>query len=145
MASESKSRSAVVMLGAMLLVSVGCGSDNGGSNGKDAGGTGGSGGGGGGSFMSISPCTTQASYTVGTTISIAGTAYDPPCLRASVGSTLNIAASGTHPLSARSGGSANNPIPSQSSAASVTFSAPGFYPFHCTVHQPTMAGVVWVE
>jgi plastocyanin len=27
----------------------------------------------------------------------------------------------------------------------VTFPAPGFYPFHCTVHQPAMAGVVWVE
>lgn len=129
----------------LLLGLMGCGSDDGGSSGRDAGGSGGSGGGSGGSFTSISPCTSQGSYTSGTMISIAGTSYSPSCLRVAAGTAVSIAASSTHPLAPRSGGSANNPIPSQTSAATVTFSAPGFYPFHCTVHQPTMAGVVWVE
>lgn len=125
----------LLVLAAVLSGGSACGGDSGGSNGQD----------GGGAFMAIAPCSSQGSYSTGSAISTSGSSYSPSCLRVSAGTSVTIAASTTHPLAPRTGGTGNNPIPSQSSPASVTFPTPGFYPFHCTVHQPTMAGVVWVE
>ena len=72
--------------------------------------------------------------------------YIPACARVAAGATLTIEASAAHPVQARAGGSAGNPIPAQSDPATVTFPTPGFYPFLCPEHvDQGMVGVVWVE
>ena len=135
------------------LVGLGCGS---GSSTSDAAGTGGTGGatgeGGsdGGAFVAIVPCSTATSYMTGTN-AVATTAdfkYSPACLKVATGAVVTIQASTTHPLSGLGTGSPNNPIPTggQTTPQTVTFAAPGFYPFHCDVHFSIgMAGVVWVQ
>jgi plastocyanin len=96
--------------------------------------------------MAVSPCTSSGAYVTGTLIETTNSdTYSPRCLRVTAGTTVTIEASGTHPLSPRSGGSPGNPIPSTSNNASVAFTTPGFYPFECTVHgDGGMTGVVWV-
>jgi plastocyanin len=150
------------------LTGIGCGGSSstsdagstgkGGSGGGSAGstndasgsGTAGSSGGDGGAFTSIAPCSNMASYVTGMT-AIATTAdfkYSPACLKVTAGTMVTIAASTIHPLAGLSTGSANNPIPVGPSTTpqGVTFTTPGFYPFHCNVHFTIgMAGVVWVQ
>jgi plastocyanin len=139
------------------FVAVGCSSsgssndDASGSAGASGSGGGGSGGGGSGAvFVSINPCTAASVYVTGmTTIQATDTfEYSPACLKVTAGTKVTIQASDTHPLSGLATGSANNPIPTGGKTVDqmVTFTAPGFYPFHCDVHAAIgMKGVVWVE
>jgi plastocyanin len=118
-----------------------------GSAGSSAGTTGSAGA---GAFTAITPCSNTASYVTGMT-AITTTAdfkYSPACLKVTAGTMVSIDASTVHPLDGLSTGSANNPIPvgPSSTPQTVTFSTPGFYPFHCNVHFTIgMAGVVWVQ
>lgn len=51
-------------------------------------------------------------------------------------------------LASRSVRAQGNPIERQTSGATdcpVTFTAAGRYPYYCELHEPTMAGVVWVK
>ncbi len=74
-----------------------------------------------------------------------GNMYSPACARVQAGSSVTIEASVTHPLEPRAGGSVGNPIPPQTSNATVVFTTPGFYPFLCPEHvDQGMIGVVWV-
>jgi plastocyanin len=135
------------------LIGVGCGGSNttgAGGSGGSVGGTSGGAGATGGAFMAIAPCSTVSSYLAGMT-AIATTAdfkYSPACVKVTPGSMVTIDASAIHPLVGLSTGSANNPIPVGPSTTqqAVTFTTPGFYPFHCNVHFSIgMAGVVWVQ
>jgi plastocyanin len=97
-------------------------------------------------FTAIDPCPTSDAYVAGGGhIATSDHAYLPACLRVPAGSTVTIEASTFHPLEPASGGSPGNPIPVQIIDATVTFSAPGFYPFYCPEHVGQgMRGVVWV-
>jgi plastocyanin len=113
-------------------------------------GTTGTAGAGSGAFMAIAPCANMTSYVTGMT-AIATTAafqYSPACLKVTAGTMVTIDASAIHPLVGLTTGSANNPIPAGPSTTPqmVTFTTPGFYPFHCNIHFSIgMAGVVWVQ
>jgi plastocyanin len=136
-----------LLLGASLI--VGCGSSGATSDAGTAG-SAGSAGGDAGAFTSILPCTTVSSYMTGATtiMTTANFTYSPACLKVAAGSSVTIQASAVHPLSGLTTGSANNPIPTGGKTADqmVTFTTPGFYPFHCDVHFSIgMSGVVWVQ
>lgn len=99
-----------------------------------------------GPFVAIAPCLTPDDYvTTPHTVSTGANVYQPACLRVLPGATVAIQASATHPIEARAGGSPGNPIPTQLTTATVTFSTPGFYPFLCPEHvDQGMIGVIWV-
>jgi plastocyanin len=124
------------------------GSGAAGAAGSGAAGAAGSGAAGAQAFMSIDPCTADTMYMSGTTITVSPDmfVYTPPCLKVPAGTTVTIGGSAIHPLSARTGGSAGNPIPMHMmSDAMVTFPTAGFYPFQCDIHFSIgMKGVVWV-
>jgi plastocyanin len=134
---------AALLLGASLV--VGCGSSSATSD-ADAVASGGDA----GAFTAIAPCTTVSSYMTGATtiMTTANFTYSPACLKVAAGSSVTIQASAVHPLSGLTTGTANNPIPAGGKTADqmVTFTTPGFYPFHCDVHFGIgMSGVVWVQ
>lgn len=169
------SASVSVSVSVLWLLAAGCGSPSaggtggaGGETGGTSGATGGTGGGtggtsgtGGGSsgFVSVPPCTTEALYaTAGTTVNfgVNGTAaYDPKCLKVSVGSIVTFVGDfSAHPLSPSTmrGTVSGNPITNTGSGSrkSVTFPAPGAYAYYCDLHGPSdgaagMVGVVWVQ
>jgi plastocyanin len=137
------------------LVGLGCGgggttygSGTAGSGGST--GSAGSGGAGGATFMAIDPCASMTSYATGMT-TITTTAdfkYSPACLKVTAGTMVTIQGSTTHPLVGLTTGSGNSPIPPGPSTMDqmVTFTTPGFYPFHCDLHFSIgMSGVVWVQ
>jgi plastocyanin len=137
---------AAALLGALLV--GGCGSTGATS---DAGTSGTAGAGGDAStFLAIAPCTAASAYTTGATsiMTTASLTYSPACLKVTAGSSVTIEASAVHPLSGLTTGSPNNPIPAGGKTADqmVTFTTPGFYPFHCDMHFSLgMSGVVWVQ
>ena len=98
-------------------------------------------------FVAIAPCPDPGAYVAAAQVSTtADNRYIPACARVAAGATLTIEASAAHPVQARAGGSAGNPIPAQSDPATVAFPTPGFYPFLCPEHvDQGMVGVVWVE
>ena len=98
-------------------------------------------------FIAIAPCPDPNAYVAATQVSTTGdNRYSPACARVAAGATVTIEASAAHPVQARAGGSAGNPIPAQSDPATVAFPTPGFYPFLCPEHVGEgMVGVVWVE
>ena len=98
-------------------------------------------------FVAIAPCPDPSAYAAAAQVSTtADNRYSPACARVAAGGTLTIEASAAHPVQARAGGSAGNPIPAQSDPATVAFPTPGFYPFLCPEHVGEgMVGVVWVE
>lgn len=99
-------------------------------------------------FQAIEPCGEPGDYVDGTYIaSYDSLEYDPPCLRVRRGVAVTIEATDAHPLASRAGGSPSNPFPSSpaTSTVSITFDAPGFYPYVCTLHSSLgMIGVVQV-
>jgi plastocyanin len=138
----------------------GGGGTDGGGGGTDGGGDdtdGGGGdtdGGGGGDFEAFTACPSEDDYETGEdTIAFMGPAYNPACLQIDVGDMVTIPGSATHPRAPSVlSGTAGNPIIAGVTDQTVTFSAPGFYPYYCTVHGadnaagPTgMAGVIWVQ
>jgi len=98
-------------------------------------------------FVAIAPCPDPGAYVAAAQVFTTGdNRYSPACARVAAGATLTIEASAAHPVQARGGGSAGNPIPAQSDPATVAFPTPGFYPFLCPEHvDQGMVGVVWVE
>ena len=176
-------RFAVLMsvgLSLTALLSVGCGSSGGGSGtggvssiggATSTGGTTGIGGatGIGGTtsppFMAVNPCPTADSYTTtGTTITFGSTyMYDPKCLKIKVGTAVTFMGAGTatfndHPFHASTmrGTQTGSPlmdVMNGDSAATFTFSSPGFFAYNCLYHgndtpnvsDNYMSGVVWVE
>jgi plastocyanin len=98
-------------------------------------------------FVAIAPCPNPSDYAAATqVIATADNRYSPACVRIAAGGTVTIDASTAHPLEPRPGGSPGNPIPTQGAPATVSFPAPGFYPFLCPEHvDQGMIGVVWVE
>lgn len=67
------------------------------------------------------------------TIQIEGLAYNPSSCKISVGQSVSISASPTHPLRGLGSG---NPIPTTpaTTTQSYTFSTAGTYEYECTVH-----------
>jgi plastocyanin len=57
----------------------------------------------------------------------------------------------SHPLAASTRGTTGSPITATSTGTTkaITFAAPGFFPYYCTIHGDNaganMAGVIWVE
>jgi plastocyanin len=98
-------------------------------------------------FVAIAPCPDPGAYAPAAQVSTtADNRYSPACAHVAAGATLTIEASAAHPVQARTGGSAGNPIPAQSDPAIVAFPTPGFYPFLCPEHVGEgMIGVVWVD
>ena len=77
-----------------------------------------------------------------------GLNYVAKCLRVSVGSTVTIAASGTHPLAPLADGRADNPITETSSTKTFSFDKKGTYGYFCERHGDDtgkgMAGAILV-
>jgi plastocyanin len=98
-------------------------------------------------FMAIPPCLTPESYVTGTfTVATAGVSYSPACLRVPVGATVTIDASNVHPVEPRPLGTPGTPISARFAPSSITFPAPGFYPYQCPEHvDEGMRGVIWVS
>jgi plastocyanin len=100
--------------------------------------------------MAITPCNSATNYVSGTSVAVGDATtigYMPACLKVAPGTTVTIGASQFHPLSARSGGSPNNPIGMhQMTPQTVTFPTAGFFPFQCDIHFSLgMMGVIWVS
>ncbi len=120
-------------------------------------------------FMPLVPCADPASYVEpGNAIKFGGplgTHFSPKCLSVPASEDAGSAVvtfSGDfsiHPLSKSTRGALDNPIPiisptgigvqAGTSTQTVTFTAPGFYPYFCQVHGEDdgkgMSGVVWVK
>lgn len=81
----------------------------------------------------------------GTQLGSSAVGYAPRCLRIAPGQTVTFVGNfGAHPLAPTS---TPNPIPAKDSGGDdlpVTFPGAGGYPYHCTLHAPTMVGAVWV-
>jgi plastocyanin len=142
--------------------STGAGGTTGGAGTTGAAGTGAAGTGAAGtsgSFTSVQPCTTEGSYTQGTTTITFGAATDvsymPKCLEVSPGTSVTFSGDfSMHPLmpSALRGAQSGNPITATSTGTSksFTFSTAGYYAYYCTVHGASdgaagMVGVIWVH
>jgi plastocyanin len=106
-------------------------------------------------FLVLDPCLTENSYVTGPpTVSFRVTTekpgYAPPCLKVRRGTEVMFTAIAEsfadHPLEPRMEGSPNNPITLTTVGTAATFSlpTPGFFPYHCMLHQSTMVGVIWV-
>jgi plastocyanin len=95
-------------------------------------------------FMDITPCNQESAYvTAPLTITFLSgpNGFTPSCLKLARGSTVTFNGDmGSHPVRARPGGTAGNPV---DGSTMVTFNQAGFFPFHCISHQ-NMIGVVWV-
>lgn len=86
-------------------------------------------------------------------VTFAGFAYTPRCLKVKVGQTVTWNGDlSFHPLRAgaivdnQPMAQPGNPIPSTSAGntVSVTFNAAGDFGYYCAVHQPGMAGAIYV-
>jgi plastocyanin len=106
-------------------------------------------------FLILDPCLTENSYVTGPpTVSFRVTTdkpgYSPPCLKVRRGTGVLFTAVSesfaAHPLEPRMEGSPDNPITLTTVGTSASFylPAPGFFPYHCMIHQSTMVGVIWV-
>jgi plastocyanin len=161
----------------LLAAAQGCGSDSnstgqagtGGGAGTtgsagitgQAGTGGGAGGTGGGdpNFVAVGPCNSEVNYVNGQNTIVFGVgtppmaAYDPKCLKVSVGTAVTFMGDfGAHPMSPSTRGTQNSPITrtAAGTSATFTFSTPGQYAYFCEFHGPSdngmfMAGVVWVD
>jgi plastocyanin len=160
-------RFARLTLGTFLLaaaVTIGC---SGSSNNTGTGGTTGGGGSGGGtggsgpdpSFMAVPPCSTEASYSTGTTVAFPAAPtdfnYNPKCLKTTVGSTVTFNGDFVmHPLGASAvrGITSGSPITDTNNGSTKAFTFPtaGFYAYWCMFHGSDadgnfMSGVIWVK
>lgn len=103
-------------------------------------------------FEAVAPCASVGSYVVGSSVTLAGTAFDHPCLAVRVGASVSFRwALSADPLVAiTSRGTAGNPIPTTATGASVTvtFPARGYFPYRSMTRGNAdgtgLAGVVYV-
>jgi plastocyanin len=134
-----------ILLAATL--NVGCGDSGGGTPGPDP------------SFMAVTPCSVESSYTTtGTTVTFPAAAldfnYSPKCLKVTAGSSVTFSGDfAAHPLdpSETRGTMTGNPImlTNTGTSSSFTFPTAGFYAYYCQFHGADdgqyMDGVVWVK
>lgn len=149
---------------ALASSAVGCGDSGtggaggGSSGGGDEGGAPAGGGGDGGSGPALLNGCDQATADDQTDVAMVDIDWKlstQECIRVAVGTTVNwnVTAPSTfasHPLAGGdvAGGEQPGPISDSDqtgATASVTFDAPGEYPFFCTIHLSSMQGVIYVE